>query len=165
MTTESAAGGPEGPAKRIANGYAVSGQALELGTVVVDGAADPDARIRIPLATINRHGLVAGATGTGKTKTLQLIAEQLSAAGVPVLMADVKGDLSGLSKPGEANDKTAARAKDTGDDWTGTGFPVEFLSLGTGGWACRCARPLKASVRFYCQKFWGSTLLRSRRSG
>ena len=61
--------------------------------------------MRIPLATVNRHGLVAGATGTGKTKSLQVIAEQLSAAGVPVLMADVKGDLSGLSRPGEANDK------------------------------------------------------------
>src|ERR1700742_1257236 len=129
MSTESAAT----PAKRIADGYATAGQAIELGTVVVDGQADPTAQIRIPLATINRHGLVAGATGTGKTKTLQLIAEQLSAAGVPVLMADVKGDLSGLSKPGEANDRTTARAKDTGDDWAGTGFPVEFLSLGTGG--------------------------------
>src|SRR5271166_3325039 len=133
MSTESGAGGPGGPAKRIANGYAVEGQALELGTVVIDGATDPSSQIRIPLATVNRHGLVAGATGTGKTKTLQLIAEQLSAAGVPVLMADVKGDLSGLSRPGEANDKTAARAKDTGDNWTATGFPVEFLSLGTDG--------------------------------
>src|ERR1700756_3577159 len=141
MTTEPAAS----PAKRIANGYAVEGQALELGTVVVDGTADPTAQIRIPLATINRHGLVAGATGTGKTKTLQLIAEQLSAAGVPVLMADVKGDLSGLSKPGEANDKTAARAKDTGDDWTGTGFPVEFLSLGTGG----VGVPVRATVESF----------------
>src|SRR5246127_4196099 len=116
MTTESAAGGAEGAAKSIANGYVVSGQALELGTVVVDGEADPTAQIRIPLATVNRHGLVAGATGTGKTKTLQLIAEQLSAAGVAVVMADVKGDLSGLARPGEANDRTAARAKDTGDD-------------------------------------------------
>jgi uncharacterized protein len=133
MSTESSAEGGGGPAKRIAAGYAVAGQALELGTVVVDGEADPSAQIRIPLATINRHGLVAGATGTGKTKTLQLIAEQLSAAGVAVVMADVKGDLSGLCRPGEANDKTAARAKDTGDDWQPTGFPVEFLSLGTGG--------------------------------
>ena len=133
MTTESAAGGVDGPAKRIANGYAVEGQALDLGAVVVNGEVDPTAQIRIPLATVNRHGLVAGATGTGKTKTLQLIAEQLSAAGVPVLMADVKGDLSGLSRPGEANDKTTARAKDTGDDWQATGFPVEFLSLGTEG--------------------------------
>ncbi len=120
-------------AQQIAAGYAVEGQALQLGTVVVDGVADPGAQIRIPLATINRHGLVAGATGTGKTKTLQLIAEQLSAAGVPVLMADVKGDVSGLARAGEANDKTAARAKDTGDDWTPTSFPVEFLSLGTSG--------------------------------
>ena len=133
MSTESAADGGGGAAKRISAGYAVAGQALELGTVVVDGEADPSAQIRIPLATINRHGLVAGATGTGKTKTLQLIAEQLSAAGVAVVMADVKGDLSGLSRPGEANDRTAARAKDTGDDWQPTGFPVEFLSLGTGG--------------------------------
>ena len=94
----------------------------------------PTAQIRIPLSMMNRHGLVAGATGTGKTKTLQVIAEQLSAAGVPVMMADVKGDLSGLSRPGEVNDSTTQRAKDTGDDgWTPTPFPVEFLSLGTGG--------------------------------
>ncbi len=130
------------PAKRISAGYAVGGKALELGTVVVDGTVDPTAQIRIPLATINRHGLVAGATGTGKTKTLQLIAEQLSAAGVPVLMADVKGDLSGLARPGEANDKTAARAKDTGDSWVATGFPVEFLSLGTDG----VGVPIRATV-------------------
>lgn len=139
MSSESDAGGP---AQRIAAGYAVQGQALELGTVVVDGQSDPTAQIRIPLATINRHGLVAGATGTGKTKTLQLIAEQLSAAGVPVFMADVKGDLSGLSRPGEANDKTAARARDTGDDWQPAGFPVEFLSLGTDG----IGVPVRATV-------------------
>jgi hypothetical protein len=138
MSTESTAT----PARRIANGYAVDGQALELGTVVIDGVADPTAQIRIPLSTINRHGLVAGATGTGKTKTLQLIAEQLSAAGVAVLMADVKGDLSGLARPGEGNDKTAARAKDTGDDWAPTGFPVEFLSLGTAGLGI----PVRATV-------------------
>jgi DNA helicase HerA-like ATPase len=142
MSTESAAGRLGGPAQRIADGYAVEGQALELGTVVVDGAADPTAQIRIPLATINRHGLVAGATGTGKTKTLQLIAEQLSAAGVSVLMADVKGDLSGLARPGEANDRTAARAKDTGDNWTATAFPVEFLSLGTDG----VGVPIRATI-------------------
>ncbi|CAM3244650.1 ATPase [Mycobacterium intermedium] len=130
------------PAKRISAGYAVEGQALELGTVVVDGQVDPTAQIRIPLATVNRHGLVAGATGTGKTKTLQLIAEQLSAAGVPVFMADVKGDLSGLSRPGEGNDKTAARVKDTGDNWEPTGFPVEFLSLGTKG----IGVPVRATV-------------------
>ncbi len=80
---------------------------------------------------VNRHGLVAGATGTGKTKSLQVLAEQLSAAGVPCLMADVKGDLSGLSRAGESSDRTLQRAKDTGDDWTPTAYPVEFLSLGT----------------------------------
>jgi DNA helicase HerA-like ATPase len=129
MSTESTAS----PAEQIAAGYAVEGQALELGSVVVNGTADPTAQVRIPLATVNRHGLVAGATGTGKTKTLQVIAEQLSAAGVPVMMADVKGDLSGLSRPGVANDKIGARAKDTGDDWTPTAYPVEFLTLGTSG--------------------------------
>ena len=121
------------PAQQIAAGYATSGQALELGSVMIGGTADPSAQIRIPLAMMNRHGLVAGATGTGKTKTLQVIAEQLSAAGVPVVMADFKGDLSGLSRPAESNDKIAERATDTGDQWVGTPFPVEFLSLGTGG--------------------------------
>lgn len=121
------------PAQEIAAGYATQGQALDLGSIVVDGVVDPTAQVRIPLATVNRHGLVAGATGTGKTKSLQVMAEQLSAAGVPVVMADVKGDLSGLAQPGTANDKSAQRAKDTGDDWTPTAFPVEFLSLGTEG--------------------------------
>ena len=90
------AAAPSPAAQEIAAGYAFEGAALELGTVIVDGVVDPAARVRIPLATINRHGLVAGATGTGKTKTLQGICEQLSAAGVPVVMADVKGDVSGL---------------------------------------------------------------------
>ena len=121
------------PAQQIAAGYATSGQALELGSVLVGGQVDPTAQIRIPLAMMNRHGLVAGATGTGKTKTLQVIAEQLSAAGVPVVMADFKGDLSGLSRPGEASEKVAERSRDTGDDWVGSPYPVEFLSLGTGG--------------------------------
>jgi uncharacterized protein len=129
MTTESTAT----PAQQIAAGYATQGPALELGAVIVDGVCDPTAQVRIPLATVNRHGLVAGATGTGKTKSLQVIAEQLSAAGVPVVMADIKGDLSGLSRPGETNDKIEQRSKDTGDSWTPTAFPVEFLSLGTSG--------------------------------
>lgn len=121
------------PACQIAAGYAAAGPALELGSVVVDGVVDPAARVRIPLATVNRHGLVAGATGTGKTKSLQVLAEQLSAAGVPVVMADVKGDLSGLSCVGATSDKTTQRATDTGDDWAPTAYPVEFLSLGTAG--------------------------------
>jgi uncharacterized protein len=78
---------------------------------------------------MNRHGLVAGATGTGKTKTLQLLAEQLSAAGVPVFLADIKGDVSGIAAPGEASDRVTKRAAETGHRWTATGFPVEFLSL------------------------------------
>lgn len=121
-------------ATHIAAGYEAAGGGVELGTVMVDGTVDPSARVRIPFAMLNRHGLVAGATGTGKTKTLQGFAEQLSAAGVPVVMADVKGDLSGLSKPGEADEKITARARETGDaDWTPAGTPVEFLSLGTEG--------------------------------
>ncbi|MCV7224138.1 helicase HerA-like domain-containing protein [Mycolicibacterium elephantis] len=138
MTTESTGT----PAQQIASGYAVEGPALELGAVVVDGVCDPSAQVRIPLATMNRHGLVAGATGTGKTKSLQLIAEQLSAAGVPCLMADVKGDLSGLSRPGEAGDKIDQRAADTGDSWSPTAYPVEFLTLGTSGMGV----PVRATV-------------------
>lgn len=129
MTSESAPTATQ----QIAAGYAVDGAALELGCVVVDGVCDPAARVRVPLSTLNRHGLVAGATGTGKTKSLQVLAEQLSAAGVPVVMADVKGDLSGLSRPGEPDDNVRRRAADTGDTWTPTAYPVEFLSLGTAG--------------------------------
>jgi DNA double-strand break repair helicase HerA and related ATPase len=128
--------------QEIAAGYVTVGGAVELGAVVLDGAADPAARVRVPLAMLNRHGLIAGATGTGKTKTLQAIAEQLSAAGVPVVMADVKGDLSGLSRAGTANDKITKRAADTGDDWQPTAFPVQFLSLGTSG----IGVPIRATV-------------------
>jgi len=122
--------GTDDIATRIAAGYAVTGPALELGAVVHGGSPHPDAQVRIPLSMLNRHGLIAGATGTGKTKTLQMIAEQLSAAGVPVVLADVKGDLSGLAAPGPSGDRVTARAAQTGDDWTPTAFPVEFLSLG-----------------------------------
>ena len=76
---------------------------------------------------LNRHGLVAGATGTGKTKTLQLMAEQLSANGVPVFAADIKGDLSGMSVPGEAGEKIASRAASVGQTWTATGVPRRVL--------------------------------------
>ncbi|MDA3648419.1 DUF853 domain-containing protein [Saccharopolyspora indica] len=120
-------------ARQIASGYATGGAAVELGAVVVDGAADAGAAVRIPLATMNRHGLVAGATGTGKTKTLQLLAEQLSEAGVPVLLADVKGDLSGLAAAGEGGQKVTERAAQVGDDWRATSYPAQFWSLGTGG--------------------------------
>ncbi|NUT93118.1 MAG: DUF853 family protein, partial [Saccharothrix sp.] len=126
----------------IAAGYASDGAAIELGAVLVDGAVEAGAHVRVPLATLNRHGLVAGATGTGKTKTLQLVAEQLSAAGVPVVMADVKGDLSGLSREGAANDRITTRATETGDDWRPAAFPVQFLSLGTGG----AGVPVRATI-------------------
>ncbi|MGX1778502.1 helicase HerA-like domain-containing protein [Nocardia brasiliensis] len=130
-------------AQEIAAGYAFDGVALELGTVVVDGEVDTTARVRIPMRTMNRHGLVAGATGTGKTKTLQGIAEQLSRAGVPVVLADIKGDLSGLSQPGQVNDKLSARAAETGaQDWTPTGYPTEFVSLGTNG----IGVPIRATI-------------------
>ena len=100
---------------------------------MLDAETLTDTRIRIPLAMLNRHGLVAGATGTGKTKTLQLLAEQLSAHGVPVFAADVKGDLSGLATPGEPNEKLTARTASVGQQWTATGFPVEYYALGGQG--------------------------------
>lgn len=102
---------------------------ITLGAVVHDGDCYPEPIVRIPLAMFNRHGLIAGATGTGKTKSLQLIAEQLSAAGVPVFLADIKGDVSGIGAPGEPNEKISARARDTGYTWKPTPFPVEYLSL------------------------------------
>ncbi|MEV5650558.1 helicase HerA-like domain-containing protein [Nocardia sp. NPDC052254] len=132
-----------GAAQQIAAGYEFEGAALELGAVLVDGRIDSGARVRIPMRTLNRHGLVAGATGTGKTKTLQGIAEQLSAAGVPVVLADVKGDLSGLAQPGQSDDKLAARATQTGDDdWAPRGYPTEFVSLGTEG----IGVPIRATI-------------------
>jgi DNA helicase HerA-like ATPase len=132
----------QGPAEAIAAGYAFTGPALDLGALLWDGTAHPDRQIRVPLAMLNRHGLVAGATGTGKTKTLQLIAEQLSANGVPVFLADIKGDVSGISAPGAPNDKTAQRAAEVGQTWEATGFPTEFYSLGGIGPGI----PLRATV-------------------
>lgn len=94
----------------IAPGYAFDQEVVEVGALMVDADTLTDTAIRIPLAMFNRHGLVAGATGTGKTKTLQVLAEQLSAAGVSVFAADVKGDLTGLGVPGEHSDKIVERA-------------------------------------------------------
>lgn len=111
-----------------------SSTAVTLGAVVHDGECNPEPLVSIPIAMMNRHGLIAGATGTGKTRTLQLIAEQLSQAGVPVFVADIKGDVSGLGAPGASNDRITTRAKETGFDWKPNAFPVEFLSLsGTKG--------------------------------
>jgi uncharacterized protein len=117
----------------VAAGYAFEGPALELGGLMTDAETLTDTHIRIPLGMLNRHGLVAGATGTGKTKTLQLLAEQLSANGVPVFAADIKGDLSGISEPGADNEKIKARAASVGQTWAAQGFPTEFYALGGQG--------------------------------
>jgi uncharacterized protein len=114
-------------------GYAFEGAALELGGLMADADTLTDVHIKIPLGMLNRHGLVAGATGTGKTKTLQLLAEQLSDQGVPVFAADIKGDLSGISTPGAPNDKITARAASVGQTWEARGFPVEYFALGGQG--------------------------------
>ena len=117
----------------VAAGYAFDGPALELGGLMTDASTLTDVRVRIPLAMLNRHGLVAGATGTGKTKTLQLLAEQLSAQGVPVFAADIKGDLSGLSTPGTDNPKVVERAASVGQQWQAAGHPVEYFAIGGEG--------------------------------
>ncbi|WP_077489511.1 helicase HerA-like domain-containing protein [Sinomonas mesophila] len=114
-------------------GYAFEGATVALGAAIVDGEVRPEAQVGLPLAMMNRHGLVAGATGTGKTVTLHMIAEQLSAAGVPVFLADIKGDLSGLATPGEASEKLLARTAGLGQEWRPSAFPVEFLALGGEG--------------------------------
>ncbi|WP_120051729.1 helicase HerA-like domain-containing protein [Streptomyces griseorubiginosus] len=130
------------PALEIASGYAFGGPALDLGALLWDGVCLPDAQVRIPLPMLNRHGLVAGATGTGKTKTLQLVAEQLSAQGVPVFLADIKGDVSGISAPGARNEKVQARAAEVHQEWAATGFPAEFYALGGIGHGV----PVRATV-------------------
>ncbi len=111
-------------------GYALSEPSLVIGSPMDGITALPDVRVQVALSMLNRHGLVAGATGTGKTKTLQLLAGQLSLGGVPVLIADIKGDLTGLALPGDAaNAKVQARATELGWDFKPDGHPVEFLSL------------------------------------
>ena len=117
----------------IRQGYALAGPAIELGAAIVDGELHKDAPVRLPLAMMNRHGLVAGATGTGKTVTLHMIAEQLCTAGVPVFLADLKGDLSGLATAASPSDKIRARTDSLGQQWQARNFPVEFLSLGGDG--------------------------------
>ena len=134
----------------IRAGYAFAGGALVFGAAVIDGTAYPDAPVKVPLATLNRHGLVAGATGTGKTKTLQLMAEQLSGQGVPVFLADIKGDLSGMATAATANDRITSRAADVGQQWVGTAYPTEFLSLGGLGNGI----PIRATITSF-----GPTLL------
>lgn len=138
-----AASGPLDAAQvtAIRDGYAFDGPALEMGALV-NGDAMPDVPVRIPLAMTNRHGLVAGATGTGKTRTLQVLAEQLAAHGVAVFAADIKGDLSGIATPGVGNEKLLRRTAGIGQAWEAASFPVEFFSLGGIGRGV----PIRATV-------------------
>jgi DNA helicase HerA-like ATPase len=125
----------------LATGYGFGEPAITLGAALEGGTVHPEPKVRVPVAMMNRHGLVAGATGTGKTRTLQLLAEQLSAHGVPVFVADIKGDLSGLAVPGEASERITGRAAQLHYEWKAAGIPVEFVSL-TGGLGVQ----LRASV-------------------
>ena len=113
----------------IGQGYTTKGNTLTIGKGVYDGKICQEAHIKIPLATLNRHGLIAGATGTGKTKTLQGLAEGLSAHGVSVMLMDIKGDLSGIAMPGTMNDKISDRHTKLGIEWKAGSFPCELMSL------------------------------------
>lgn len=139
-TTESSAA--QSMVDQIRQGYTFDEPAIDLGVLNHDGEPVTDARIRIPLAMLNRHGLVAGATGTGKTITLQVLAEQIARAGVPVFAADIKGDLSGMATPGAPDEKLLARTARNGQDWQPGAPAVEFFALGGQGKGI----PLRATV-------------------
>src|SRR4051794_23435812 len=114
----------------MAQGYALSEPALTIGSPMLEGELANDSRVQVALSMMNRHGLIAGATGTGKTKTLQLLAGELSKAGVPVFVADIKGDVTGMAAPGDAtNPKVVDRAQSLGWTFEPSAHPVEFLSL------------------------------------
>lgn len=109
--------------------YNPSGEHIILGKGILDGEVVPEVNVSIPLKTINRHGLIAGATGTGKTKTLQVFAEQLSHLGVPSLVLDIKGDFSGIAEPGVKNSIIEERYAKTGLPYTPQAFPVELMTI------------------------------------
>lgn len=113
----------------IVEGNKCKGEFITLGSAMLDGEAITNAFVNVPLKTLNRHGLIAGATGTGKTKTLQVLAENLSDKGIPVLLMDIKGDLSGLAEPGPTNAKIEDRHEKIGIPFVSKSFPVEVLSL------------------------------------
>jgi uncharacterized protein len=113
----------------ITEGYTFKNDFLILGTGILDLEPIHQAQVKVPLKTMNRHGLIAGATGTGKTKTLQVIAEQLSLKGVPSVLMDLKGDLSGLAKPGTLNAHIEKRSELIGVEYEPTGLPVELMSI------------------------------------
>ena len=139
----SASAGPLSAAQvaTIKAGYTFDAPALEMGALV-NGDPLADVPVRIPLAMVNRHGLVAGATGTGKTKTLQVLAEQLSAAGVPVFAADIKGDLSGIATAGQSTPKLLERTASIGQHWSAAASPTEYFTLGGVGTGI----PIRATV-------------------
>ena len=113
----------------IIDGYSTKGDFILLGAAMLDGTPQADAQVKLPLKTLNRHGLIAGATGTGKTVTLQVIAENMLAKGIPVLMMDLKGDLSGLAKVGVSNSKIEERHASIGMPFVPNASSVEFLTL------------------------------------
>jgi DNA helicase HerA-like ATPase len=115
--------------KHITQGYTSKGESITLGGAILDGEALPDAHVKIPLKTLNRHGLIAGATGTGKTKTIQVLSEQLSSFGIPVVMMDIKGDFSGIAKEGEEKPFITERHAKINTPYTIAKFPVELLTL------------------------------------
>ncbi len=115
--------------QEINQGYQSKGEFIELGAAIYNMEPIPGTLIRIPLKTLNRHGLIAGATGTGKTKTLQGFAEALSDKSIPVLMMDIKGDLSGMAQAGQSNPKIDERHAKIGFPWQSKAYPVELLSL------------------------------------
>ena len=115
--------------KDIADGNTFKGDYITLGSAMLDGETITNAYVNVPLKTMNRHGLIAGATGTGKTKTLQVLAENLSEKGVPVLLMDIKGDLSGLAKPSPGHAKIDERHAKIGLPFESKAFPVEVMTL------------------------------------
>lgn len=113
----------------ITEGYTTKGDSITLGAAMLDGETLTNAYVKVPLKTLNRHGLIAGATGTGKTKTLQVLAENLSDKGIPVLLMDMKGDLSGIAQPSPGHPKIDERHAQIGLPFEAKGFPVEILTL------------------------------------
>lgn len=116
-------------AQLVQQGYSFKGEYFRIGTAMLDKEVLAGSEVLLPLRTMNRHGLIAGATGTGKTKTVQVISEGLSNASVPVLLMDIKGDLSGIAAAGTDNDKIRERISKIGGNYIPTGYPVELLTL------------------------------------
>lgn len=113
----------------VKDGYTFKGESFKIGCAMLDGAVVNGADVSIPMKTLNRHGLIAGATGTGKTKTLQMLSEGLSDASIPVLLMDIKGDLSGIAAAGTTNDKITDRCQKLNIEFKPAAYPVDLLTL------------------------------------